>query len=58
MIIAWTFFIVILLLTVIISYDVFVEYRRGNTEEGAKGFLFVLFMVVVASIPAQYIFGG
>lgn len=58
LIIAWTIFIAVLLLILGIAHDCFVEYRRGDREEGAKAFVFILFLAVVASLPADYIFGG
>lgn len=58
MITAWTIFISLILVTFCVVCECIQTYRQGNSEEGAKAFLFTLFLAVVASIPAQYIFGG
>jgi len=58
MIIAWTFLSVMLILIVLITWDAFIEYKAGDKESGAKGVLLILFFILVASLPAQYIFGG
>lgn len=58
MIIAWTVFISLILVTICVICECILTFKQGNSEEGAKAFLFTLFLAVVASVPAQYIFGG
>lgn len=58
MIVAWTFLSVVLILTALLAWDTFIEYKAGDRDSGAKGVLFILFLIFVASLPAQYIFGG
>lgn len=58
MIVAWTFLIVLIILIVLLSFDTAVYYTRGKKTEGAEGVLFILLIVLVASLPAQYIFGS
>lgn len=58
MIIAWTFLVVVLVLIALLTWDMIWAYVGGRKEEGAKAALFILFFFLIASLPAQYIFGG
>ena len=55
MIFVWTVFLILMMFVVMSIFVLVTEYARGDSGEGSKYFLAACLFIILAAIPASFI---